>query len=67
MHFRKPDEDIYRIALDCAQVPAEEVVYIDDRAMFVEIAQGLGIRGIVHTGFESTRKKLKTMGLEIHA
>ena len=67
VHFRKPDEDIYRIALDCAQVPAEEVVYIDDRAMFVEIAQGLGIRGIVHTGFESTRKKLKTMGLEIHA
>jgi putative hydrolase of the HAD superfamily len=67
VHFRKPDEDIYRIALDCAQVPAEEVVYIDDRAMFVEIAQGLGIRGIVHTGFESTRKKLKEMGLEIHS
>jgi putative hydrolase of the HAD superfamily len=67
VHFRKPDEDMYRIALDCAQVPAEEVVYIDDRAMFVEMAQGLGIRGIVHTGFESTRKKLKEMGLEIHA
>ena len=67
VHFRKPDEDIYRIALDCAQVPAEEVVYIDDRAMFVEIAQGLGIRGIVHRGFESTRQKLKEMGLEIHA
>lgn len=58
---------MYRIALDCAQVPAEEVVYIDDRAMFVEIAQGFGIQGIVHTGFESTRKKLKEMGLEIHS
>lgn len=66
VHFRKPDEDMYRIALDCAQVPPEEVIYIDDRAMFVEIAQGLGIQGIVHTGFESTRKKLKEMGLEIH-
>jgi len=67
VHFRKPDEDIYRIALDCAQVPAEEVVYIDDRTMFVEIAQGLGIRGIVHRGFESTRNKLKEMGLEVDA
>ncbi len=66
VHFRKPDEDMYRIALDCAQVPPEEVIYIDDRAMFVEIAQGLGIQGIVHAGFESTRKKLKEMGLEIH-
>jgi len=67
VHLRKPDEDMYRIALDCAQVPAEDVVYIDDRSMFVEIAQGLGIRGIVHGGFESTMKKLKEMGLEIHA
>jgi putative hydrolase of the HAD superfamily len=58
---------MYRIALDCVQVPAEEVVYIDDRAMFVEIAQGFGIQGIVHTGFECTRKKLKEMGLEIHS
>ena len=67
VHFRKPDEDMYRIALDCAQVPPEEVVYIDDRAMFVEVAQGLGIRGIAHIGFESTRNKLQEMGLEIHA
>ncbi len=48
VHFRKPDADIWKVALDIAQVPKEEVVYIDDRAMFVQIAQGLGLRGIVH-------------------
>jgi hypothetical protein len=37
---RKPDEDMHRKSLDCARVLLEEVVYIDDRAMFVEVAQG---------------------------
>jgi putative hydrolase of the HAD superfamily len=65
VHFRKPDEDIYRIALDCAQVPAEKVVYIDDRAMFVEVAQGLGIRGIHHLEYRSTASALAGMGLSL--
>ena len=38
VHFRKPDADIFRLALDIAQVPAEQVVYIDDRPMFVQVA-----------------------------
>src|SRR6185295_2162533 len=54
VHYRKPDADMYRIALDIAQVNPEQVVYIDDRPMFVEVAQGLGIRSIVHQGYEST-------------
>ena len=35
VHVRKPDEDIYRIALDIAQVPPDQVAYLDDRLMFV--------------------------------
>ena len=64
VHYRKPDEDIYRIALDIAQVRPDQVVYIDDRAMFVEIAQGLGINGIIHTGYQTTRKSLEGFGLK---
>jgi len=64
-HFRKPDEDIYRLALDVAQVPREQVVYIDDRAMFVEVAQGLGLRGIIHTELATTEKKLRELGLSL--
>ncbi len=65
VHYRKPDEDMYRIALDIAQVRPERVVYIDDRSMFVEIARSLGINGILHTGYETTRKALEKFGLSI--
>jgi putative hydrolase of the HAD superfamily len=58
VHLRKPDEEIYRMALDMAQVSPEEVIYIDDRKMFVEVAQNLGINGIHHTGYNSTAEKL---------
>ncbi len=65
VHFRKPDEDIFRMALDIAQVPVSQVVYIDDRAMFVQIAKSLGIHGIHHTNYKSTRAKLAAFGLKI--
>jgi putative hydrolase of the HAD superfamily len=35
VHLRKPDADLFRLALDIAQVPAIQVVYIDNTPMFV--------------------------------
>jgi putative hydrolase of the HAD superfamily len=64
VHFRKPDVDMYRLALDISQADPGRSVYIDDRAMFVEIAQSLGLHGIHHTDFELTRNQLKELGLE---
>jgi putative hydrolase of the HAD superfamily len=64
VHLRKPDSDMYRMALDIAQVPAERVVYIDDQPMFVQVAEGLGIRSILHTDYMSTCAKLASFGLE---
>jgi putative hydrolase of the HAD superfamily len=58
VHFRKPDHDIYRMALDIAQADPAEVMYIDDRAMFVQVARELGIRGLHHQSFASTRDAL---------
>lgn len=63
VHYRKPDEDIWRVALDIAQVAPSKVVYLDDRAMFVEVAKGLGVKGIHHTDAATTRQKLARMGL----
>ena len=63
VHFRKPDPDIYRIALDLAQVEPEQVAYIEDRPMFVEVAESLGFRGVVHKGLDSTRSALEKLGL----
>jgi len=65
VHRRKPDPDIYRIALDVSQVEAEQVAYIEDRVMFVEVARSLGLVGIHHTGTDSTRAALAQLGLSL--
>jgi putative hydrolase of the HAD superfamily len=65
VHYRKPDADIYRIALDISQVPPAQVVYIEDRPMFVNVAQGLDIQGIDHTGYDTTRAALEGFGLSL--
>ena len=61
---RHSDEDIYRLALDTSQAPAREVLYIDDRAMFVQVAATLGICGIHHRDYSSTCDDLMALGLE---
>ena len=63
VHLRKPDADIFRLALDIAQAPARQVVYIENTPMFVQIAEGLGIRSILHTNYKSTRAKLSALVL----
>jgi putative hydrolase of the HAD superfamily len=63
VHFRKPDADIFRIALDTAQVTPQQVVYIEDRPMFVQVARSLGIHGIRHTDLNSTCEKLEKFGI----
>ena len=60
----KPDEDIFRLALDIAQVPAPKVVYIENTPMLAQIAEGLGIRSILHTDYKATRAKLASFGLQ---
>ena len=63
VHVRKPDADIFRLALDIAQVPARQVVYIENTPMFVQVAEGLGIRSILHTDYTSTCAQLDSFGL----
>ena len=63
VHVRKPDADIFRLALNIAQVPAEQAVFIENTPMFVQIAEGLGIRSILHTDYQSTRAELSALGL----
>jgi putative hydrolase of the HAD superfamily len=63
VHLRKPDAEIFRLALDIAQVRPGQVVYIENTPMFVQVAQGLGIRSILHTDHDSTRAELAALGL----
>jgi putative hydrolase of the HAD superfamily len=66
VHFRKPDEDMYRMALDVSQARPKNVLYLDDREMFVEVARGLGIHGVHHTDYVATRRALSDLGLSWH-
>ena len=63
VHIRKPDADIFRLSLDIAQVRPQQVIYIDNTPMFVNVAEGLGIRSILHTDYKSTCAKLALFGL----
>ena len=65
VHVRKADTDIFRLALDIAQTPARQVVYIENTPMFVEVAESLGIRSVLHTDYSSTCAKLASFGLEV--
>jgi putative hydrolase of the HAD superfamily len=65
VHIRKPDADMFRLALDIVQSPVEQVIYIENTAMFVRIAEGMGIRSILHTDYKSTRARLSALGLKI--
>lgn len=67
VHVRKPDMDIYRLALDIAQTKPQHVVYIENTPMFVKIAENVGIRSILHTDFSSTCAKLASIGLRNEA
>jgi len=64
VHIRKPDADIFRLALDITQAPARQVVYIENTPMFVQVAEGLGIRSILHTDYQSTCAQLASFGLQ---
>ena len=64
VHIRKPDANIFRLALDMAQTPAAQIAYIENTPMFTQIAEGLGIRSILHTDYKSTCAKLAALGLE---
>ena len=65
VHLSKPDVAIFRLALDLAQVPAEQVLYLEDQPLFVGVAAGLGIRGICHENYASTCAQLAALGLPI--
>ncbi len=63
--LRKPDTAIFKLALDGSNVSPDQVVYIDDVQMFVDVATDLGIRSIRHNNYLSTAKVLSELGLII--
>jgi putative hydrolase of the HAD superfamily len=63
VHFRKPDTDIFRMAIDLAQTPPDQTVYLDDRPLFVEVARTMGLRAVHHTSYGETKRAFAELGL----
>lgn len=61
--MRKPDVEIFRLALDLAQTAPAQAVFIDNTPMFVQVAERLGMQSILHVDYQSTRAKLTSFGL----
>jgi len=59
VHMRKPDVDIFRMAIDISHTKPERSIYIDDRLMFVQIANSLGMNGLHYKGVKPIKKELK--------
>jgi putative hydrolase of the HAD superfamily len=63
--FRKPERDIYRLALETTQIPAEDCCFIDDRALNLECAAKLGMHTIEMKGLEQLRGELAQLGATV--
>ncbi len=62
--LRKPERDIYRVALETTQFPSEECCFIDDRELNLECAAHLGMKTIEMKGVEPLRAELGKLGVE---
>jgi glucose-1-phosphatase len=60
----KPNPLIYGAALRALKVQAQEAVYIDDIAAYVEAAQRLGMSGVQFQSPGQLTSELKTLGIE---
>jgi putative hydrolase of the HAD superfamily len=65
LHARKPEEMIFRIALEVTQRPAQECVFIDDRLLNLENPRRLGMNTIHYQSAALLRRELQTYGVEV--
>ena len=65
VRLRKPDTDIFKLALDISQSPANQIIYIDDQIMFIKLAENFGVNTIHHKDYESTSTQLASFGLSL--
>jgi len=65
VHIRKPDEAIYRLALEVTQRRPEECLFIDDRALNLECARQMGMRTIHFENAAQLRQDLQANGVTV--
>jgi putative hydrolase of the HAD superfamily len=61
--LRKPEEGIYRLALEITQKPPEECCFIDDRPLNLDSASRLGMHVIQMKNAEQLHQDLQKLGV----
>jgi putative hydrolase of the HAD superfamily len=62
---RKPEEAIYRTALEVSHRPPEKCVFIDDRSLNLDNPRRLGMHVVLHQNASQLRHDLKALGIEV--
>lgn len=63
--YRKPEQEIYRMALEMTQKRPEECCFIDDRPLNLEIGKRMGMQTIEMDGVEQLRRELEKLGVQV--
>jgi len=63
--LRKPEEAIYRMALEITQKSAENCCFIDDRALNLEYARQIGMHTIEMHDVEQLKRELRKLEVQI--
>jgi putative hydrolase of the HAD superfamily len=63
--LRKPEEGIYRLALEITQKPPQECCFMDDRALNLECARQLGMHTVEMGSVSQLREELRKLGVEV--
>ncbi len=62
---RKPEEMIFRVALDVTQRPPSQCLFIDDRLLNLDSPRRLGMNAIHYRNAEQLRSELGNYGIEV--
>jgi len=63
--LRKPEDGIYRLALEIAQRAPEECCFVDDRPLNLDSASRLGMQVIRMENAEQLRQDLQKLGVAL--
>ncbi len=63
--MKKPEEDIYRVAVDITQHRPEQCVFIDDRELNLECADRAGITPVHFKNADQLRISLRELGVAV--
>ena len=63
--LRKPDADIFKLALNILQQDPKSVAFVDDRSGNVQAALDAGIHGIRYQGAEQLKAEFEKLGISL--